>query len=304
MITASHKFLEYLEKEKNYSSYTIGNYRHYLGRFNTFKKITPQEITRPIIAEYREKLRNDGLSTKTINYHLIALRSLLQYLMREGIEAPHYRIIEVAKEPQRKIEYMTVEEVFKIMNTIHIASEIDLRDKAVIELLFATGLRVGELISLNRQDIDLDADHFSIIGKGRRLRIVFISARARYWLGRYLKRRADDFAPLFINYRGPQGKDASGEEKRLTAVSIQNIVRREARRAGINKKVTPHMFRHTFSTSLLERGADVRSIQLLLGHSHIDTTQLYLHASDSHLRKVHALLPDGEVREKLFYPYS
>jgi site-specific recombinase XerD len=235
MDITTRKFLDYLEKEKNYSSYTIGNYRRYLRRFNGFVKIKPQEISRQIISEFREKLRNDGLCTKTVNFHLIAIRSLLQYLMREGVEAPHYRIIEVSKEPQRKIEYMTVEEVFKIMNTIHIASETDLRDKALIELLFATGLRVGEVVSLNRKDIDLDSDHFSIIGKGRRIRIVFISARARYWLSRYLKRRTDDAEPMFINYRGPQGKDASGEEKRLTAVSVQNIVRREARRAGLTK---------------------------------------------------------------------
>jgi len=295
------EFLESVEIEKGNSLKTVNNYDHYLSRFFEFAKITnPKEITDDKIREFRlflnrqpgVKIRGQQSATlkkNTQNYHLIALRSFLKYLMKRDITSLAPDRIELAKIKERSLDLISVEELNRLLKAPNEIKNKDgekdksktLRDKAILELFFSTGLRLSELCSLNR-DLDLSKDEFSIRGKGDKVRVVFLSDSAKDSIREYLKSRKDLDEPLFVQHSRNGAKD-----NRLTPRSIERIVKYYAIAAGISKKVTPHVIRHSFATDLLSNGADIRSVQMMLGHSNIATTQIYTHITDKQLRDVH-----------------
>jgi len=295
------EFLEHVEIEKGNSLKTVRNYDYYLSRFFEFAKITePKEINDDKIREFRLFLnRQPGLKTKgqqssslkknTQNYHLIALRSFLKYLMKRDVPSLSPDRIELAKTKERSLDLISVEELERLLSAplklLEMKKNIDrqkiLRDKAILELFFSTGLRLSELCSLNR-DLDLSKDEFSIRGKGEKVRVVFLSDSAKKAISEYLRERKDMAEPLFVQYSSNKRED-----NRLTPRSIERIVKYYAIVAGISKKVTPHIIRHSFATDLLSNGADIRSVQMMLGHANIATTQIYTHITDKQLRDVH-----------------
>lgn len=289
------QFLEYLEIEKGRSIKTVENYDRYLTRFLAHTKLTsPQKLTEPVVREFRLHLnRQDGASGtmkhKTQNYYLIALRAFLKYLRRQGVESLNPERIELAKVGARDLDLITAQELERLLQGPKGTSLQALRDKAILEMFFSTGLRVSELCSLNR-DIDLSRDEFSIRGKGEKVRVVFLSPAAKTAVKQYLDarlpagRQGDIDEALFVQM-GKNSKNA--KDLRITPRSIERLVKRYAVKAGITRKVTPHVIRHSFATDLLENGADIRSVQTLLGHANIQTTQVYTHVTDKHLRDIH-----------------
>lgn len=287
-------FLEYLEIEQGRSQKTIANYHHYLTRLSDFAgDIKVSEIDPGLIRRWRLWLnrlgsdRSDELGKLTQNYHLIALRAFLKYCAKRDIPAMSPDKVELAKVSRKQIGFLSAEEIELMCSVPDVSTLVGLRDRSIIELLFSSGLRVSELISLNRDHINLERREFTIRGKGQKDRPVFITTRAAEWLEKYLARRADTLQPLFISVaKSQQQPDTSGEYRRLTARSVQRIVSRDAKLAGITKHVSPHMLRHSFATDLLMNGADIRSVQSMLGHANIATTQIYTHVTDTHLKKV------------------
>lgn len=294
------EFLEYVEIEKGHSLKTVNNYDHYLSRYFTHAKIEKvSDITDDNIREFRLTLnRSSGVKVRgqssatmkknTQNYYLIALRVFLKYMMKRGIPALPVERIELAKIPGRQLDLISTEELTRLLqspttNTAGKPDETDkgLRDRAILELFFSTGLRLSELCSLNR-DLDLSKDEFSIRGKGEKVRVVFLSDEAKDSIKKYLASRKDLKEPLFI-----QQSYRTTETGRLTPRSIERLVKHYAVKAGISKKVTPHVLRHGFATDLLSNGADIRSVQMMLGHANIATTQIYTHITDKQLRDVH-----------------
>jgi site-specific recombinase XerD len=285
------QFLEYIEIERGRAVKTIENYDHYLDRF--FRQMQIQEvsdITEDKIREFRLWLnRQPGVSgsmkRRTQNYYLIALRAFLKYLRKRDIQALSPEKIELAKLPERSLDLISTTELERLMDAAEGTDEKSLRDRAILELFFSTGLRVSELCSLNN-DLDLSRDEFSVRGKGDKVRVVFLSQTAKDCIRAYLKARKDMEEALFVNM--PRvGKDAKAMPSRLTPRSIERMIKIYAAKAGITKKVTPHVLRHSFATDLLSNGADIRSVQQLLGHASINTTQIYTHVTDAHLREVH-----------------
>lgn len=295
------EFLEHVEIEKGNSLKTVRNYDHYLSRFFEFSKVAdPKDINDDRIREFRlflnrqpgVKIRGQQSATlkkNTQNYHLIALRSFLKYLMKRGITSLPPDRIELAKIKERHLDLISIEELDRLLRAplslLDMDKKVDrlkiLRDKAILELFFSTGLRLSELCSLNR-DLDLSKDEFSIRGKGEKVRVVFLSDSAKDAIKEYLKNRKDMDEPLFVQYSRNSGKG-----NRLTPRSIERIVRQYAIIAGISKKVTPHVIRHSFATDLLSNGADIRSVQMMLGHANIATTQIYTHITDRQLKDIH-----------------
>ena len=287
------EFLEHVEIEKGNSLKTVNNYDHYISRFIEFSKISnPKDISDDKIREFRLFLnRQPGVKVKgqqsgtlkknTQNYHLIALRSFLKYLMKRGVTSLSPDRIDLAKIKERSLDLISNVELDRLVNAPDKTNQKGLRDKAIIELFFSTGLRLSELCSLNR-DLDLSKDEFSIRGKGEKVRVVFLSDSAKDAIRDYLKSRKDLDEPLFIQYSSNGSKS-----NRLTPRSIERIVKFYAIKAGISKKVTPHVIRHSFATDLLSNGADIRSVQMMLGHANIATTQIYTHITDKQLRDVH-----------------
>ena len=287
--TLKRQFLEHLEIEKGRSLKTIENYDHYLSRFLAYSKTTkPSGITPTVIREYRLWLNRqpgitDSLKRRTQTYYLIALRAFLKYIRKRNIETMSPEGIELAKVPERDIDLITTDELERLLASPGATSLQALRDRAILELFFSTGLRVSELASLSR-DLNLDRDEFSIRGKGEKVRVVFLSLRAKSTIRAYLAKRTDIDDALFIQL----GKNAKNAKTlRITPRSIERLVKRYAIKAGISKKVTPHVIRHSFATDLLQNGADLRSVQALLGHANITTTQVYTHVTDKHLHDVH-----------------
>jgi site-specific recombinase XerD len=283
------EFLEYLEIEKGRSLKTVENYDRYLDRFLAHSKITsPVRLTEEAVREFRLHLnREPGVSgsmkKKTQNYYLIALRAFLKYLRKRGVESLSPERIELAKASGRDLDLMSSAELERLMGAPKGDSLAALRDRAILELFFSTGLRVSELCSLDT-DLDLTRDEFSIRGKGEKVRVVFLSPAAKAAIKKYLGKRGDIDEALFIQL-GRASKQA--KDLRLTPRSVERIVKQYAIKAGITRKVTPHVIRHSFATDLLENGADLRSVQALLGHENIATTQVYTHVTDKHLREVH-----------------
>jgi len=287
------EFLEHLEIERGRSLHTVENYGRYLDRFLSFlKKENPKDITDDTLREFRLWLNRepgtDGtMKKRTQNYYLIALRSFLKYLRKRGIESFAPERIELAKASGRSLDLIESDDLERLLAAPLKEGGGDavraLRDRAILELFFSTGLRVSELCSLSRE-LDLGKDEFSIRGKGEKVRVVFLSPRAKDAIRAYLKKRADIDDALFIQH-GPGAKDK--KDLRLTPRSIERMVKHYAVKAGISKKVTPHVIRHSFATDLLQNGADIRSVQIMLGHSNISTTQIYTHVTDKQLREVH-----------------
>ncbi len=288
-------FLEYVEIEKGRSVKTVENYDHYLKRFLEFSKLkNAEDITENVMRGYRlwlnrqvggnNRKTGEALKKKTQNYHLIALRAFLKYMSKRGVKTLSPEYIELAKVGDRHLDLITHDELTRLREAPKGSSVKELRDKAILELLFSTGLRVSELCSLSR-DLDLGSDEFSIRGKGEKIRLVFLSPDAKAAIKKYLDKRTDVDDALFVKVE--KKEKAKGKEMSLTPRSIERIVKQYAIKAGISKKVTPHVIRHCFATDLLSNGADLRSVQMLLGHANIGTTQIYTHVTDSHLKKIH-----------------
>ena len=284
------QFLEYLEIEKGRSVKTVENYDRYLTRYLAHSKVmSPSKITEQSVREFRLHLnRQAGVSGtmkhKTQNYYMISLRAFLKFLRKRDIESLNPERIELAKVGGRDLDLITHDELNRLISgTKGDSSPASLRDKAMLELFFSTGLRVSELVGLNR-DLDLTRDEFSVRGKGEKVRVVFLSPAAKQALRAWEAARSDLGDALFVQ----MGRASKGaRDTRLTARSVERIVKQHAVRAGITRKVTPHIIRHSFATDLLESGADLRSVQALLGHQNIATTQIYTHVTDKHLREVH-----------------
>ncbi len=287
------QFLEYLEIEKGSSLKTVENYDRYLTRFFEQAKIkSPSGINDDNVREFRlflnrqpgVKVRGQvsaNLKKNTQNYHMIALRVFLKYLMKRSITALTPDRVELAKIKGRELDLMTTNELDRLLNAPDMTRLQGLRDKAILELFFSTGLRLSELCSLNR-DLDLTRDEFSIRGKGEKVRVVFLSDDAKSAIKKYLENRKDMEEPMFL-----QSSNRKSETNRLTPRSIERIVKKYAIASGISRKVTPHVIRHSFATDLLSNGADIRSVQMMLGHANIATTQVYTHVTDAQLREVH-----------------
>lgn len=292
------EFLEHLEIEKGRSIKTTENYDRYLDRFIDFANISRSEdITDDLVRKYRVWLNRQTvaapkgvegiaptLKKKTQNYYLIALRAFLKYLARRGVASLPPDRIDLAKVGERSLDLISGEELSRLLMAPNGSKIQDLRDKAIMEMLFSTGLRVSELCSLSRY-LDLKKDELSIRGKGEKIRVVFLSLEAKNAVKTYLDKRTDMDDALFVKHT----KGGSGKAKtaRLTPRSIERILSHYAITAGISKKVTPHVIRHSFATDLLENGADLRSVQAMLGHSNITTTQIYTHVTDRGLREIH-----------------
>jgi site-specific recombinase XerD len=289
-------FVEHLEVEGGRSSKTAENYRLYLERFLEFtgSDLTAEKITTELIRKYRlwlNRYENDSgesLALITQAYHLIALRGFLRYLLDRNITSLSPDKIKLPKTARKQVTFLHYDEVQRLIEQIDLDEEAGLRDRALIELLFSGGLRVSELVGLNRDHINTKRREFMVRGKGQKDRPIFISAAAAEHIENYLAARTDSLPALFISYsRNTQASDTSGDYRRLTTRSVQRIISRYAKLAGITKHVSPHTMRHSFATDLLMNGADLRSVQSMLGHSNISTTQVYTHVTDEHLREVH-----------------
>ena len=287
-------FLEYLEIEQGRSQKTIQNYDHYLTRLIDFAgDVKISEIDQELIRKWRLWLNrlgtntSDELKKNTLNYHLIALRSFLKYCAKRDIAAMPADKIELAKSARKQVTFLNEDELSRLFAQPKLDSEQVTRDRAILELFFSSGLRVSELVALNKGDINLKRREFMVRGKGQKDRPIFVSDDAADWVQKYLDMRQDNSVPLFIRYSGSKKLSTSGNFNRLTVRSVQRLVARYALLAGITKHVSPHTLRHSFATDLLMNGADLRSVQAMLGHSNISTTQIYTHVTDPHLKAVH-----------------
>jgi site-specific recombinase XerD len=295
------EFLESLEVEKGRSLNTTRNYELYLNRFYELcsedmnDELKPSDITPELLRKFRLKLNrfednqnHERLSVLTQSYHLIALRGFLKYLSKRGIKSLDPTLVDLPRATKKQVTFLHFDEVERLLNEIPEDTETGLRDRAIIELLFSGGLRVSELCKLNRDSINLERREFVVRGKGKKDRPIFIDQSTADCLKDYLDMRTDTLPALFLNNsKNLQTPTTSGDYRRLTPRSIERIVQKYAKLAGITKHVSPHTLRHSFATDLLMNGADIRSVQSLLGHANISTTQIYTHVTDPHLREVH-----------------
>lgn len=292
-----NEFLEYLEVERNVSPLTIRDYKHYLEVFhlwcvdNDIKDISEVDIKK--VRSFRlflsRKITQDGEPIKKItqNYYVIALRAWLRFLIKNDREVMSPDKIELGKQEGRQVKFLGAEHLQRLLNSPNVNDLRGLRDKAILEMLFSTGLRVSEMVKLDKDSIDLNTGEFGVMGKGRRVRVVFLSPDAATWIARYLNARDDHYEPLFVRYKGKKSIADDDESHRLTARSVQRIVEFYVKKAQLPIKATPHTLRHSFATDLLNNGADIRSVQEMLGHKNIATTQIYTHVTNRQLREVH-----------------
>lgn len=287
-------FLEYLELERNASQLTIRNYGHYLKRFLEFAgDINPKDIDLGLIRKYRLFLSRQSLKRVTQNYFLIALRAFLKYLARQDVNSLSAEKVELGEEDPRPLKILDEKHLQNLLDAPDVSKKDGIRDRAILETLFSTGLRVSELASLNRDSINLGRREFGIIGKGGKERVVFLSNSAVDSLEKYLMSLKNSFKPLFIRFQGRADPTNSGESMRLSTRSIQRIIEKYVKKLGLPVKATPHTLRHSFATDLLINGADIRSVQEMLGHSNISTTQIYTHVTNKHLKDVHRAFHSG-----------
>ena len=302
-------FLEHLEIEKNSSKLTIRDYRHYLKTFAAWyspaeakgegsgKSI--EKLTLPEVRKFRVYLANKTddkgrtLKKVTQNYYVIALRSLLRYLIKNDIPTLEPSKIDLPKTESRSLKFLEREQIERMVTMPDTSIEAGVRDRTILEVLFSTGLRVSELVKLNHEQINLERREFGVIGKGGRARVVFISDRAAEWIARYLNKRTDVFKPLFIRYARGTDEEDDGENMRLTVRSVERIVKKYTKMAKLPVDATVHTLRHSFATDLLTNGADLRSVQEMLGHKNIATTQIYTHVTNKQLRDVHKAFHSG-----------
>lgn len=304
------EFLEYCEIEKSLSPLTIRDYRQYLNFFVAWQVANspiskPSDITVELVRKYRVYLAhslstNGNLPLKKVtqNYYVIALRSFLKYLIRKDLNVVSPDKIDLPKVESRSLKFLDREQLERLLAQPEISKESGLRDKALMETLFSTGLRVSELCKLSRDQINLDRKEFGVIGKGGRARVVFLSDRATLWLERYLAKRVDQSKALFIRYSGNQEPTENMEKLRLTTRSVQRMIEKYVRKARLPIKITPHGLRHSFATDLLMNGADLRSVQELLGHKNVSTTQIYTHVTNAQLHDVHKAFHSGNSKSR------
>ncbi len=306
--TFLREFLEHLEIEKNRSGKTLQNYEFYINRFiEWYGDKKPEDIDLEEVRKYRiwlnrlEDVHGDALKNNTQNYHLIALRSFLKYLAKRDVKTLAPEKIELMKMPDRDITFLEASDLDRILEapekqfkelkakngaTSKTAKLMAYRDKSILEMLFSTGLRVSELAKLKKENVNVDRDEFTVKGKGQKSRIVFLSEQAKFWIKKYLAERNDMNPYLFISHN-PNNTGEKVEHAPITPRSIQRLVEKYGKLAGITKQVTPHTLRHSYATDLLRNGADIRSVQMMLGHTSITTTQIYTHISDRELKSVH-----------------
>ncbi len=291
-------FLEYLQVERGSSPLTIRNYRHYLSRFVNWMESQGiredlKDINQDVVRNFRVYLtslpgeKKESLSRRTQGYHVIALRSFLKWLIKNDYNVMAPDKIDLPKLEERQVHFLNGEQVDRLLNAPTLSTIQGKRDKAILEVLFSTGLRVSELTKLDRDKIDLDRREFGIIGKGGKARVVFLSSRAVDWVVKYLNERKDHYKPLFIHHKGKVEVDSNGEKMRLTPRSIQRMIKKYSHKIKLPVEVTPHVMRHSFATDLLIAGADIRSVQEMLGHKNISTTQIYTHVTNKQLRDIH-----------------
>lgn len=285
-------YIEYIEVEGGRSKHTARNYKLYLERFIEFSdNLQVDKISEEVLRKYRLWLnrynneRGEDLIKLTQYYHLVALRGFLTYLSKRNIKSLSPEKIELPKVSKKQVTFLYYDEIEKLLDVVDRSSEIGARDGAIIELLFSSGLRVSELVSLNRDHINIERREFMVRGKGKKDRPVFISESTSLNVNKYIAMRTDSLPALFINYSNNNKSDNSGDFRRLNTRSVQRIISKYAKLAGITKHVTPHTMRHSFATDLLMNGADIRSVQTMLGHNDISTTQIYTHITDYHLKE-------------------
>lgn len=310
-------FLEYMQVEKGASPLTLRDYRHYLSRFIAWYSSSGsgskiEDLTLDQVRKYRVYLASIGvadgeterpLKRITQNYHVIALRTFLKWLIKNDYKVLAPEKIDLPKAESRSLKFLEAEQLETLLNQPTISHPRGLRDKAIMEMLFSTGLRVSELVKLNRENINLDKREFGVIGKGGRARVVFLSDRCVEWLQIYLDKRDDEWRPLFVSYAGKKQESSNrnqdpkldlskknkehGEKMRLSARTVQRVVEKYVKKAKLPIKITPHGIRHSFATDLLRAGADIRSVQEMLGHKNISTTQIYTHVTNKQLKEIH-----------------
>lgn len=300
-------FLEHLEVERNLSQLTLRNYGHYLNRFSDWLvRHNIQDITkvdlddirkyRVYLARYSDE-QGRTLSKSTQSYHIIALRSFLKWMVKRDVSVIQPEKIDLPKKEADSMKFLQIEQINRLLSQPDLSEQAGLRDRAILEVLFSTGLRVSELVSLNRDQVDTKRKEFGVIGKGRRPRVVFLSDRASEWLERWLESREDNWTPVFIRFSGAKPHMlADGEEMRLTTRSVQRIVDAYCRQARLPVKVSPHGIRHSFATDLLSNGAGLREVQEMLGHKNIATTQIYTHVTKPQLQKTHTQFHSKDLK--------
>lgn len=305
---ATSLFLEYCELDKNLSLRTVRMYGHYLEFFHAWvckqkerEKVSITEIDKDLVRKFRLYLSSQyknqfkgEIKRQTQNYYLIAIRSLLRYLLKQGHDVLAPEMIELGKQRDRVIKFLLPEELEKLMDVVDVSTMRGLRDRTIMEILFSTGLRVSELTSLNRDQINIETGEFGVVGKGGKARVVFLSQRAKEWLEKYFVMRDDPYRPLFIRYAGPRSQEGlTDEKKRLTPRSVERMIDKYRKKAGILFRIGPHVLRHSYATDLLSHGADLRAVQEMLGHKNIATTQIYTHVTNTRLREVHEKFHSG-----------
>ncbi len=313
---ATNRFLEYCELDKNLSKKTVRMYGYYLEFFRdwllkfTYNPSISKEsehdfdvrkIDENLIRNFRLYLSHHyknpykgELKRQTQTYFLVALRSFFKYLIKQKLQVISPEMIELGKQRDRSIKFLLPEELDKLFKSVTSTDEPGVRDRTILEVLFSTGLRVSELASLNRDQVNLDTGEFGVIGKGGKARVVFLSKVATLWLKKYLDQRSDPYRPLFIRYSGPKGDEGLTDEKaRLSVRSIERMIDKYRKIAGIPFRIGPHVLRHSYATDLLSHGADLRSVQEMLGHKNISTTQIYTHVTNTRLKEIHEKFHSG-----------
>lgn len=317
------RFLEYCELDRNLSLKTVRMYGYYLQFFqhwllgrrmehgkqdikheaqnNKAKDFDVEKIDEEIVRNFRLYLSHEyknpfkgELKRQTQNYFLVALRSFLRYLVKQKLAVLSPEVIELGRLRDRNIKFLQTDQLNSLFRAVDVKEEMGLRDRTILEVLFSTGLRVSELVALNREQANMDSGEFGVIGKGGKARVVFLSKNAKEWLKKYLTRRSDPYRPLFIRYSGPKSKEGLTDERlRLTARSIERMIDKYRKIAGILFRIGPHVLRHSYATDLLSHGADLRSVQEMLGHKNISTTQIYTHVTNFRLKEVHEKYHSG-----------
>ena len=302
------RFLEYCELDRNLSLKTVRMYGYYLNFFQKWLLLSQKakdfevgKIDDNIVRSFRLFLSHEYknpykgvLKRQTQNYFLVALRSFLRYLVRQRVQSLSPDMVELGKNRDRIIKFLSPEELKRLFEIVNPKDEQGLRDRTILEVLFSTGLRVSELVALNREQVNIQSGEFGVIGKGGKGRVVFLSKHAKEWLSLYLTKRSDPYRPLFIRYSGPKGHEGLTDERlRLSARSIERMVDKYRKKAGITLRIGPHILRHSYATDLLQHGADLRSVQEMLGHKNIATTQIYTHVTNFGLKQIHEKFHSG-----------